>query len=205
MEGRRMPRRVRTALLTLLVTGLVVGLPKEFGIRANPVEPLRKTAHHGNFRCAPSPTYEKGDPCRIVISSLGVDAKVIHLGLNADGTLEVPTDFSVTGWWRGGTRPGRTGPAVIVGHVDSFRGPAVFYRLKQLQPGDVVKVWRAGRPMVRFSVTGMREVPKDAFPTEQVYGDVPYAGLRLITCGGAFNHATGHYADNVIVFAQMLG
>jgi sortase (surface protein transpeptidase) len=146
----------------------------------------------------------RSGPVRIVIHAIGVNAPVIRLGLNPDGTLEVPTVFTQTGWWSGGPAPGQKGPAVIVGHVDSFRGPAVFYRLKALKRGDVIVVTRADGKTARFSVLRHIEVPKSHFPTSTVYGDVPYPGLRLITCGGSFDQSTGHYVDNVIVFARLI-
>jgi hypothetical protein len=124
------------------------------------------------------------------------------LGLNADGTLEVPTSYEQTGWWSGGTLPGDRGPSVIVGHVDSANGPAVFARLSSLRAGDRFSVIRANGTTVRFEVTGTGEYPKAAFPTELVYGPVPFAGLRLITCSGAFDRSTGHYVDNYVVFAR---
>lgn len=149
-------------------------------------------------------TRPKGTPCHIVIDEIGVDATVISLGLTRDGRLEVPTNFAQAGWWSGGPKPGDVGPAVIVGHVDSVAGPAVFYRLRQLGIGDRVTVFRIGESPVTFQVIDTAEYPKTAFPTDLVYGDIPYPGLRLITCGGAFNHATGHYVDNVIVFLRIV-
>jgi hypothetical protein len=140
----------------------------------------------------------------VAIASIGVDAAVIRLGLTSDGRLEVPTDFAQAGWWSGGPQPGQAGPAVIVGHVDSVAGPAVFYRLRRLSPGAVVRVWRAGMGVARFAVTGKGEYPKADFPTGLVYGALSYPGLRLITCGGAFDDATGHYVDNIVVFARAL-
>jgi len=133
-----------------------------------------------------------------------VSATVIRLGLNGDGTLQAPTDFSEAGWWSDGPSPGQTGPAVIVGHIDSFRGPAVFSRLKELKPGNIVVVKRQDGAVARFKVQRSIEVPKSNFPTDQVYGALDYPGLRLITCGGAFDHSTGHSVDNIVVFATLV-
>jgi sortase (surface protein transpeptidase) len=152
-------------------------------------------------RVAEEPDF--GRPLRVVIPAIGVDAPVIRLGLNSDDTLEVPTDFGVTGWWSGGTVPGRRGPAVIVGHIDSKAGPAVFYRLRELKPSDVVIVQGAGGSVARFVVQKAEQVSKDAFPTERVYGSVEYAALRLITCGGGFDRESGHYLDNLVVYARL--
>ena len=141
-------------------------------------------------------------PVRIEIPSIAVRAPIIRLGLNPDRTLEVPTDYDDTGWWSGGARPGENGPAVIVGHVDSKTGPAVFYRLNELRPGAKVVVVRSDGSRARFTVQGSERYPKDEFPTARVYGHTDGPTLRLITCGGEFDSSTGHYEDNTIVYAR---
>src|SRR5438874_1410397 len=138
----------------------------------------------------------------VQIPAIGVDAKVNDLGLNSDGTLQVPADFSVAGWYSLGPKPGDVGPAVIVGHVDSRNGPAVFYRLSDLAAGENVVVWVA-KKKVTFVVDSVHEYPKTAFPTSKVYGPTHGPVLRLITGGGAFNRATGHYDDNIVVSASL--
>jgi len=140
---------------------------------------------------------------RVVIPSLGVNAPVIDLGLNPDGSLQVPSDFRVAGWYAGGPQPGQVGPAVIVGHVDSRNGPAVFFGLRSLAHGDTIEVFK-GTVEMRFTVVAVDEYPKDAFPTARVYGRVDYPAIRLITCGGVFDAATGHYSDNIVVFAKLV-
>jgi Sortase domain len=141
-------------------------------------------------------------PVRIEIPAIGVRAPVIRLGLNPDRSLEVPKDFGDTGWWSGGPRPGDPGPAVIVGQVDSDTGPAVFYRVGDLGAGDPITVVGADGRRARFTVTGKQEFPKDHFPTERVYGRTTGPALRLITCSGTFDHSSGHYLDNTVVFAR---
>jgi hypothetical protein len=141
-------------------------------------------------------------PMRIVIPAIGVVAPVTRLGLKRDGTLEVPANFSEAGWWSGGFKPGQTGPAVIVGHVDSERGPAVFANLRELKPRDAVHVFRADGSMVEFEVRRLEEHQKDEFPTKHVYGETLDPELRLLTCGGEFDEASGHYERNVIVWAS---
>jgi sortase (surface protein transpeptidase) len=142
-------------------------------------------------------------PVRIRIPAIGVSAAVVRLGLNRDGTLQVPTDFGVTGWFTGGPAPGETGPAVITGHIDSRRGPAVFYRLNELRRGDRVAVERADGTTVQFAVEGSAQYPKQAFPTEAVFGPSPDPLLRLITCGGSFDRSRRSYRDNVVVTARL--
>jgi hypothetical protein len=142
------------------------------------------------------------DPERIVIPAIGVDADVIDLGLQDDGTMEVPSDFAQTGWFDRGPRPGRVGPAVIAGHVDDRSGPAVFYDLAELRPGDLIEVHDADGVVVTFAVRETQQHPKDAFPTEAVYGGTAGAELRLITCSGEFDPGERSYRDNTIVFAE---
>ena len=142
-------------------------------------------------------------PKRIVIPAIGVSASVVSLGLNPDRTIEVPKDFSKTGWFRDGPEPGERGAAVILGHVDSKDGPAVFYRLRALAPGDSIKIVLEDGSKLRFVARSMLEVPKDDFPTKLVYAKTRAPTLRLITCGGEFDESSGHYLDNYIVFARI--
>jgi len=142
-------------------------------------------------------------PTELVIPAIGVRTKLVRLGLTASGALQVPARASVAGWYTKSPRPGGTGSAVIAGHIDSVSGPGVFYRLRELRPGDLIYVERRHGPMAVFRVTAVRRYLKSRFPTAAVYGPVPNAQLRLITCGGAFDPATGHYLSNVIVFAVL--
>ena len=109
-----------------------------------------------------------------------------------------------TGWYRYGPTPGQRGPAVILGHVDSLTGISVFYDLKDLHAGDRVYVTLADAKVATFSVDGVQKVAKDAFPTASIYGKAGYPSLRLITCGGPFDKASGHYVDNIIVYAHLI-
>lgn len=140
-------------------------------------------------------------PVRVEIPSIGVDASIVPLGLNTDRTLQVPGDFGDAGWWTGGPRPGEPGPAIIAGHVDSYTGPAVFFRLGELGRGAEIVVVRRDGTRARFRVVGREQYPKDAFPTERVYGRTPDPTLRLITCSGTFDRSSGHYLDNTVVYA----
>jgi sortase (surface protein transpeptidase) len=142
-------------------------------------------------------------PVRIEIPAIGVSAAVIRLGLNRDGSMQVPTDFGLTGWFTGGPAPGETGPAVIAGHIDSRTGPAVFYRLRELRAGDRIEVLRADRTSVQFAVANVVQYPKQAFPTAAVFGPAPEPLLRLITCGGTFDRSRRSYRDNVVVTARL--
>jgi sortase (surface protein transpeptidase) len=142
-------------------------------------------------------------PVHVRIPAIDVAAPVIDLGLNDDGTLEVPDAFDEAGWWTGGTAPGAAGPAVVVGHVDSRAGPAVFHRLRDLRPGDRVELRDRDGRVARFAVDRVEQHPKDDFPTGAVYGVTERSTLRLITCGGAFDRSVRSYVDNLIVYASL--
>jgi sortase (surface protein transpeptidase) len=139
-------------------------------------------------------------PDRIRIPAIGVDSALEALHLDAAGGLAPPHNYGQAGWYADGTPPGQVGPAVIAGHIDSTRGPAVFYRLGQLHPGDLIEVARAGR-WLGFRVVAVDRYPKKAFPTAAVFGPTPDPQLRLITCGGAFDRTRKSYVDNTVVYA----
>jgi sortase (surface protein transpeptidase) len=144
-------------------------------------------------------------PVRIAIPAIAVDAPVVQLGLNADGTVQVPPldNHDLAGWYTGSVTPGAQGAAVMLGHVDSWSGGSVFFKIKDLKRGDKVDVIRANGSTAVFTVDGLQKAVKVAFPTSQVYGSPGYPALRLITCGGPFDAATGSYLDNIIVYAHL--
>lgn len=152
------------------------------------------------------PVLPDARPVSLDVPAIDVHVKqLIGLGYDAHGGLEVPMHFDDAGWFSAGPSPGQLGPAVIAGHVDSKAGPAVFYRLGELRRGDTIGVTRDDDTTATFVVDRVEEHPKDDFPTSEVYGNTTdRAELRLITCGGDFNHRTGHYADNIIVFAHLV-
>jgi hypothetical protein len=145
-------------------------------------------------------------PVTLDVPAIGVHTGLLTLGLNPDGTVEVPPlDSPQPGWYDGSPTPGELGPAVILGHVDSARsGPAVFYDLAALLPGDTIDVTRADGSTVGFRVDSVAQYPKREFPTDAVYGDLDHPGLRLITCGGAFDRSARSYRDNVVVYASAI-
>ncbi|MPQ99955.1 class F sortase [Modestobacter sp. I12A-02628] len=147
-----------------------------------------------------------GGPAPVAVSmpTIGVQGSLVPLGTDASGVLVPPTDFAQAGWFSEGTVPGDVGPAVIAGHVDSRAGPAVFYRLEELAPGDRLTVTRTDGSVLTFQVTRVGQYPKAEFPTEEVYGPVGAPELRLITCGGVFDHTRRSYVDNVVVFARLV-
>ena len=159
---------------------------------------------------APStPALSRSRPVSLAIPAIGVHTNVIDLGLGPRHTLQVPplTQAGVqeAGWYDLGPAPGQLGPAVIAGHVDSYQGPGVFFRLGALRPGDQIRVTRADRTEALFRIDAVDEYRKTGFPDRQVYGPVSYAGLRLITCGGRFDYQTRHYLSNIVIYAELTG
>jgi len=156
---------------------------------------------------AGGPSLERSEPVSLAIPAIGVDSAVLHLGLNADGTIQVPSLVTSAGkaaWYKYSATPGQVGASVIEGHVDSTQGPAVFFRLGALSPGDTIDVRLADGVTAIFRVTGVREYPKSQFPAKAIYGATDYAALRLITCGGVFDYTTGHYLSSTVVFASLV-
>lgn len=151
---------------------------------------------------------ERSLPVTLDIPAIGVHTPLMSLGLQSDGTVEVPPleRDAPAGWYKNLSTPGEPGPAVILGHVDSAKdGPAVFYRLRELRPGDRLSIDRKDGSTVRFVVRSVARYPKKDFPTAAVYGPRPGAELRLVTCGGSFDALRRHYRDNIVVFAAMTG
>jgi hypothetical protein len=152
------------------------------------------------------PSLRRSVPVSVYIPAIGVHSELLHLGLNADGSIQVPSLVTSAGeaaWYKYSPTPGQIGASVIEGHVDSYHGPAVFFRLGALRPGDVIDVTLADGVTAIFRVTGVRDFAKAKFPAGIIYGRTDYAALRLITCGGSFDSATGHYLSSTVVFASL--
>ena len=143
-------------------------------------------------------------PVSLRIPSIGVSVSLSKLGLNADGTAQVPTKYAEPGWFKLGPAPGQVGSAVILGHVDDKKGPAVFYKLPTLKPGDKVDVSLTDGAVAHFAVTTVEKFLKAQFPAQKVYGSHGISALQLVTCGGKFNSATGHYESNVVAFTTLI-
>ncbi len=157
------------------------------------------TARHG-------PSLPRSIPVYIRIPAIGVDSKLLSLGLNHDGSIQVPSltaQAQLAAWYKYSATPGETGTSIIEGHVDTYQGPAVFFRLGALRPGDTIDVTLADGDTAIFRVTGVREYLKENFPAKSIYGRADFAALRLITCGGAFDYATRHYLGSTVVFASL--
>jgi sortase (surface protein transpeptidase) len=146
-------------------------------------------------------------PMTIEIPAIGVDAPVMRLDLNPNGTIQVPPldNHNLAGWYDRSATPGAKGTSVILGHVDDYAGPSVFFNIKNLVKGDTIDVVRADGSTAVFSVDGLQKAAKTNFPTSDVFGNVPYPALRLVTCGGPFDPNTGEYLDSIIVYAHLAG
>ena len=156
---------------------------------------------------APAPPLRHSLPVSVDIPAIGVHSKLLHLGDNPDGTIQVPplpTRAGEAAWYKYSATPGQMGVSLIEGHVDSYRGAAVFFRLGALHPGDRIDVTLADGITAVFRVTGVRQYPKSMFPAKAVYRATRFAALRLITCGGAFDYATSQYLSSTVVFAFLV-
>jgi hypothetical protein len=156
---------------------------------------------------AEGPSLSRSVPVSVNIPAIGVNSTVLHVGVDADGAIQVPslyTQASDAAWYKYSATPGQIGASVIEGHVDSYTGPAVFFRLGALRPGDRIYVTLANGITAVFRVIGVREYLKANFPAAVIYRAPDYAALRLITCGGAFDNTTGHYLSSTVVFASLV-
>lgn len=224
MNGGHRPRMVAVALAVVL--GLAGTVLVGYAIWQQQIAPQPPPAAAGASapeRGAPTPTTPlarssaappRGGvlpaslPTSIQIPAIDVSSPVNAVGLNPDNTMEVPQPgprYDQTAWYQHSPTPGEIGPSVIIGHVDSAEnGPSVFFSLGDLEPGQRITVNRADGTMAWFAVDSVRSYPKNSFPLRTVYGDTDHAALRLITCGGTFDQATGRHLDNVVVFAHLV-
>ncbi|WP_326700963.1 class F sortase [Streptomyces sp. NBC_01754] len=165
------------------------------------------SSHTRSAQSAPPPSQETAEvpaPTQVTVASLGIDSTLMRLGLNQDGTVEVPPaeEGMTAGWYAGGAVPGEPGAAVIIGHNDTRFGKAVFHDLREIAEGADISVTDGAGQENHFTVTGKETVSKDGFPTDKVYGATKDRVLRLITCDGEFD-ADGHPVDNLIVYATL--
>jgi sortase (surface protein transpeptidase) len=191
-------RRVRSAVLVaVLGTALVAGC----GVSAGGSQPA--TGPSGTTTSATQAPAGIAEPAELSIPTIGATSTLVGLGLNSDNTVQVPPVATPmqAGWFTGGPRPGEPGPAVILGHVNGNGKPGIFGRLHELKAGDEVKISRSDGTTATFTVRKVDEVAKSSFPTDAVYGDTPGPELRLITCGGSFDHTAHSYKDSIIVYA----
>ena len=203
-----------TALLVLAGAAcLVAGLQEHRHPLAGPVpqrpapsaRAAKSHAHAVTTPTVPTPAVvARSVPIAVRIPAIGLAVWLTQLGLNANGTVEVPTSVKVPGWFSPGPSPGQVGSAVILGHVDSYQGPGVFFQLRTLQPGDQITVNLADGVVATFNVTSVVMYQKAQFPDQQVYGSNGSSELQLVTCGGTFDPQTGHYLSNIVVYSSFV-
>ncbi|WP_203702475.1 class F sortase [Asanoa iriomotensis] len=195
----------RTWLVTLTVVGLA-GLAIWL-VPHDPASPPVATPPAPSAAGVAAVRAAAAQPAQLRIPSIGVRSPLVDLRRLADGTLEVPTDYQVAGWYAGGPSPGDAGgpPAVIAGHVDSATGPAVFFRLRELKKGSKIEVSGIDGAVRTFTVYRLADYPKNTFPSGEVYAASARAELRLITCSGDFDQAAGAYRDNLVAYATLDG
>ena len=203
---RRRPFAVAALVCGLLVLALgAAGLVMLTGHPGTAGQPARASVPVPSGSTAPapdpSPAAAAPAPVSLTIPAIGVHSRLITLGITALGTLQVPTSTSVAGWYTRSPRPGEIGSSVIAGHIDSYLGPGIFYKLSDMRPGERIYVRRADGSLAVFSVYAVQQYPKDHFPTGKVYGPAPDAELHLITCGGTFDYATRSYLSNTVVYS----
>jgi hypothetical protein len=205
-RGRGRIRLTGFAGVSLIAGGAVAILVAILAQQHAPT-PTAAAAGHIGPASVTGPTLRQSPPVSVAIPEIGVQSKLLRLGRNSDGTMQVPnlnTQANEAAWYKYSVTPGQVGTSVIEGHVDSYQGPAVFFRLGALKPGNRIDVTLADGTTAVFRVTGVREYAKDNYPANAIYGASDYAALRVITCGGDFDSATGHYLSSVVVFASLV-
>jgi len=150
------------------------------------------------------PAVVRSAPVELSIPAIGVDTRLSSLGLRPDGTVEVPTSYHEAGWYRFGPSPGQAGNAVVLGHIDSVSGRGVFFELRALHRGNLIRVSLADGRRVVFAVRSMATYTKATFPARQIYAGNGPSTLELVTCAGTFDHTTHHYLSNLVVSASLV-
>jgi hypothetical protein len=205
-RGRARVRLAGLAGVSLVFGGAIAMLIATLTQQHAPT-PAASAAGHIGPGGASIPVLHQSLPVSVAIPAIGVQSPLLHLGRNKDGTMQVPdltTSANEAAWYKYSVTPGQVGTAVIEGHVDSYQGPAVFFRLGALRPGNHINVTLADGITAVFRVTGVREYAKAEYPANTIYAPAHYAALRVITCGGDFDGATGHYLSSVVVFASLV-
>ena len=195
---------VRNRIALLLGAGLLLTGGSTVALSARPAAPV----HAGTLPASDVGHGVSGQllglrPDLVDVPSVHLHAPVTAVGRRLDGSVDVPSPYSTAGWWEGGTGIGPSGPVVLVGHVDDRKGPAVFYHLKDIQPGAAITLGTSHGKPAHYLVDAVRQYPDKQFPTELIYGSTARPTLRLLTCGG-YSYRTRHYVDNVVVFAHLI-
>jgi len=204
--GIKKVRWTELASLVLGIAGIVYFAPNVYGaVRLDIKTPDPAQVQSVTTVSPPKPiTMSRSVPLDLRIPKISVSTPLISVGLQSNGSLVPPANYHEAGWYNGAPTPGEKGPAVIVGHVDNVQGIGVFWRIRELQPGNEVDVDRSDGTTATFKIDAVAQYSQNNFPTETVYGDVSYAGIRIITCGGIFSTQTHHYSDNIVVYGSLV-
>lgn len=203
------PLLKKSVILPAMLIGTGFGGSAFFGShlqRQNNFAP--PVSHVSKVLTAPKPakSMPRSAPVRLIIPKIAIDTNLTQVGLNSKGVMEMPWDIEKAAWYKYSPTPGQIGPSIIVGHLDGAnyaKLTGIFWKLRNLAPGDQIKVYRADGSLAKFKVITVKNVSQKNFPTQEIYGNIRYAGLRVITCGGKFDSATGHYEQNTVVFAAL--
>ncbi|MHB8334566.1 MAG: class F sortase [Acidimicrobiales bacterium] len=197
---------VSAVLLVVAVVALYIAWPtadpKSVVLSSAPPRSSTRPSTDAVPRRTPAPA--RSVPMRLSVPNIGINIAVGRLGLDANGQVMVPATAHTVGWYVHGPTPGQIGSAVILGHVDSYLGPGVFFYLRNLVAGDSIQVTLADGSVVSFRVNRVEQYSKSAFPDRLVYGSHGTRSLQLVTCGGTFDHATGSYESNIVVFSTFV-
>jgi sortase (surface protein transpeptidase) len=205
VRGRRGPLVLGVLAVLAVLACLAVVFAVNRGGEPVPAAAPAAPAAPADARQAQAAGMPRSEPVSVDIPKIAAQSSLVPLGLNPDNTIEVPpvSRPMQAGWYTYGPTPGEVGPAVILGHVDGNKEKGIFFRLREMAPGDEVVVSRKDGTTAKFTVRRVDQVQKDQFPTDAVYGDTAGPELRLITCGGSFDHAAHSYRDNIIVYATL--
>lgn len=196
--ARHYERVMAFAVMGVLLIGVLVFLYYA-GTRTEPENALQEGVVH-----ASTSPFDRSAPTYLRIPAHDIEADFEEpLALNEDRTIEVPKSYEKVGWYELGVSPGEIGPAIVLGHVDSYEGPAVFYNLRELEKGDEIYIEREDGTTLVFEVVEKERYDQDVFPTQRVYGDTAAPELRLITCIGTYDHGTQRYSHNLVVYATL--
>ena len=187
--------------IALAAVVIAVGAFAGLGTSKQPNTVVLAQAPSGSSKAGTTTAMMKMTPLK---RSRPIRLTIPALGIQADHQVMVPRTTHTPGWYIDGPAPGQMGSAVILGHVDSYIGPGVFFELKTMKAGDVIEVRLADGEVTHFVVTKVVEYSKTTFPDRLVYGTHHNESLQLVTCGGAFDHATGHYLSNVVVYSHLV-
>lgn len=200
-KSRRAHRVSLAAAVILAVTLLTAGCGSSGSTHATPAKTTTAAPTTSGVQTAPP--ISRSTPVSFKIASINASGSLISVGLNTDGSVQVPADYLQAGWYQKGPAPGEQGSAVILGHVDSYKGTGVFFYLKKVKPGDMIDVTRADGKTAHFKVTDVRMYEKTQFPDQLVFAPRGGATLQVVTCGGDFDQATKSYLSNVVVFSSL--